>query len=37
MPEYYHVEKPFLDHLHLLWGTLIDHGPNYIPTDRTTC
>lgn len=35
MSEYYHVEKPFLDHLHVLGWTIIDHGPNRIPTDPT--
>lgn len=35
MSEYYHVEKPFLDHLHTLGWTIIDQGVNLIPTDPT--
>lgn len=33
MSEYYHVEKPFLDHLNALGWTIIDQGFNAIPTD----
>ena len=35
MSEYYHVEKPFLEHLHALKWTIIDQGVNVIPTDPT--
>ena len=33
MPEYSHVEKPFLDQLAALGWTVIDQGQGFIPSD----
>lgn len=35
MSEYYHVEKPFLNHLETLGWEVIDQGTNIIPQDPT--
>ncbi|MEP7245239.1 MAG: type I restriction endonuclease [Gammaproteobacteria bacterium] len=35
MSEYLHVEKPFLDQLMALGGTVVDQGQGFIPSDPT--